>query len=73
MKITRFTKTAALLVGALLMIQAGMAQMRQRIISPEIGSDKMVTFRFYAPQAHKGKNFINQLAHSKLPIHQSCC
>ena len=52
MKITRFTKTAALLVGALLMIQAGMAQMRQRIISPEIGSDKMVTFRFYAPQAH---------------------
>jgi hypothetical protein len=41
MKLTRFTKTAALLllVGIFLLIQAGMAQMRQRIISPEVGYD----------------------------------
>ena len=52
MRLTTFTKTAALLVGIFLMIQAGTAQMRQRIISPEVGNDGMVTFRFSAPQAH---------------------
>ena len=52
MKITRLTKKAALLAGVFLLIQAGTAQMRQRLISPEVSSDGMVTFRFYAPQSH---------------------
>ncbi|MCJ7681431.1 MAG: alpha/beta hydrolase-fold protein [Candidatus Aminicenantes bacterium] len=52
MKLTRFVKSAALLVGIFLVLQPGMAQMRQRIVSPEVGNDGMVTFRFYAPQAH---------------------
>lgn len=52
MKLTRYPKTAAFLVGSILMIQAGTAQIRQRIISPEVGIDGMVTFHFYAPQAH---------------------
>lgn len=52
MKLSRFTKKAAVLFGIFLMIQAGMGQTRQRIVSPEIGSDGRVTFRFYAPQAH---------------------
>ena len=52
MKLSKFTKKAAVLVGIFLMIQAGTAQMRQRVISPEIGSDGRVTFRFTAPQAH---------------------
>jgi enterochelin esterase-like enzyme len=52
MKLPRLIKTAALLFGTFLMLQAGMAQTRQQAISPEVGSDGMVTFRFNAPQAH---------------------
>ena len=45
-------KVLVFLVAIFLMTQAGTAQMRQRIISPEVADDGRVTFRFYAPQAH---------------------
>jgi enterochelin esterase-like enzyme len=36
-----------------LVVQTATAQRRQRIISPEIKSDRTVTFRFLAPRAHQ--------------------
>lgn len=52
MKFTKIFKTTAFLLAATLAVQSSPAQVRQQVLSPEVGSDRMVTFRFYAPQAH---------------------
>ena len=50
MKLTRFLGMA--IIGAMV-LQTAEAQRRPRIISPEVKSDRTVTFRFHAPQAHQ--------------------
>jgi len=50
MKLIRFI---GMVIICILVLQTAESQNRPRIISPEVKSDRTVTFRFRAPQAHQ--------------------
>ena len=50
---SRLIRTMLIVTSCIVMLQTAEAQRRPRIISPEVKSDKTVTFRFHAPQAHQ--------------------
>jgi enterochelin esterase family protein len=50
MKLTRIIGTVIVCV---MVLKTAEAQRRPRIVSPEVKSDRTVTFRFHAPQAHQ--------------------
>lgn len=53
MKISKSALFVAFFLAAALFTQTAAARQRQRIISPEVKSDRTVTFRFQAPRAHQ--------------------
>jgi enterochelin esterase family protein len=53
MQAMRFTRIIWMVIIGSMILQTAEAQRKPRIISPEVKSDRTVTFRFHAPRAHQ--------------------
>lgn len=53
MQSMKLTRILGMMIICAMALQTAEAQRRPRIISPEVRSDRMVTFRFQAPHAHQ--------------------